>query len=332
MATLGGSVLTLTDWAKRLDPNGKVDKTVEILSQTNEVLDDMMFKEGNLPTGERTSIRTGLPTTYWRAINQGIPSSKSTTAQVDESCAMLAAYSEVDADLAELNGNVNQFRLNEAQAFLESMNQEMASTLFYGSAANPEEFVGFANRYNDLSANNAQNIIDAGGTQSDNSSIWLVGWGQNSVHGIFPKGSKAGISHQDKGLVTLETTAGVAGNRMEAYRDYWVWKSGLVVKDWRYTVRIANVDISTLIADTDGSTFNLIELMLKAIHRLPSISNVKPVFYANRTIAQMLDIQAMNKSNLQLTAGMEEGKRKISLRGIPIRTVDALTETEARVV
>jgi len=331
MATIGNSVLTLNDWAKRLDPNGKTDATVELLSETNEVLDDMLWKEGNLPTGERTTIRTGLPTTYWRAINQGIPSSKSTTAQVDESCAMLAAYSEVDADLAELNGNVNQFRLNEATAFLESMNQEQASTLFYGSAANPEEFVGLSNRYNDLAANNAQNIIDAGGTGADNSSIWLVGWGQNSVHGVFPKGSKAGIDHKDKGLVTLETTAGVAGDRMEAYRDYWTWKSGLVVKDWRYAVRIANIDISVLIADNDGSTTNILELMLKAIHRLPSMSNVKPVFYANRTITEMLDVQAMNKSNLQLNAGMEEGKRKVTLRGVPIRTVDALTEAEAQV-
>ena len=332
MATLGGSVLTLNDWAKRLDPNGKVDKTVEILSQSNEILMDMPFKEGNLPTGERTTIRTGLPESYYRAINQGIPSSKSTTAQIDESCAMLAAYSEVDADLAELNGNVGQFRLNEAQAFLESMNQKMATTLFYGSAANPEEFVGFANRYNDLSANNAQNIIDAGGTGSDNSSIYLVGWGMNTAMGIFPKGSKAGLDHKDKGLVTLETTAGVAGSRMEAYRDYWTWKNGLVVKDWRYVVRIANIDISTLIADEDGSTINLINNMLRAIHRLPSTSNVKPVFYANRTIKEMLDIQASNKTNVQLRSTEEEGKLKTTLRGIPVRTVDALTETEARVV
>src|SRR3990167_8286645 len=120
MATLGASVLTLTDWAKRLDPGGKVDMTVELMSQTNEILTDMLFKEGNLPTGERTTIRTGLPTVYWRLLNQGVTPSKSTTAQVDESCGMLEAWSEVDKDLAELNGNVGQFRLNEARAFLEA--------------------------------------------------------------------------------------------------------------------------------------------------------------------------------------------------------------------
>ena len=347
MATLNGNVLTLSDWAKRLDPDGKVDKTVELLSQTNEILDDMLFKEGNLPTGERTTIRTGLPAVYWRLLNQGTPSSKSTTAQVDENCGMLEAWSEVDKDLAELNGNVNSFRLSEAEAFLEAMNQEMASTVFYGSAANPEEFVGLANRYSDLSANNAQNILDAGGTGSDNSSIWLIGWGGRTCHGVFPKGSKAGISHEDLGVVTVETTAGVAGNRMRAYQDHWQWKNGLVVKDWRYAVRIANIDISTLIADNDGSTTNVLEYMLKAVHRLPNLkgsasktregemqgfNGVKPCFYANRTIVEMLDVQAMNKSNLHLKAGNEEGEPKLSLRGIPIKTCDALTEAEARVV
>ena len=86
MATIGNTVLTLTDWAKRLDPNGAVASTVELLAQTNEVLQDMLWMEGNLPTGERVVIRTGLPGVYWRALNQGIPSSKSTTAQVTDDC------------------------------------------------------------------------------------------------------------------------------------------------------------------------------------------------------------------------------------------------------
>ena len=160
MATIGNSVLTMTDWAKRLDPDGKTAMIVEMLSQTNEIIEDMLMKEGNLPTGEQTTIRTGLPTVYYRLINQGVPKSKSTTAQVVENAAILEARSEVDKDEAELNGNVNEYRLSESMAFMEAMNQRQADTMFYGSAANPEEYVGFANRYNDLSANNAQNSLD----------------------------------------------------------------------------------------------------------------------------------------------------------------------------
>jgi len=329
MATLGGSVLTLNDWAKKLDPDGKTAKTVEILSQTNEILDDMLFKEGNLPTGEQTTIRTGLPDVYYRLMNQGVPKSKSTAAQITENAAELTARSEVDVKLANLNGNVNSFRLDEAMAFLEAMNQRQATTLFYGSAANPEEFVGFANRYGDLGATNAQNIIDAGGTGSDNASIYLVGWGQRTVHGVFPKGSKAGISHEDLGV---GDAFDANNNRFRAYMDDWKWDNGLVVKDWRYVVRICNIDVSAIIADPDGTTTNLIELMLRAIHRIPELKSVKPVFYANRTISEMLDIQAMNKANLQLKVGNEEGNMKNRLRNIPISTVDALLETEARVV
>lgn len=329
MATLGGSVLTLNDWAKRLDPDGKTAKTVEILSQTNEILDDMLFKEGNLPTGEQTTIRTGLPNVFYRLMNTGVPKSKSTTAQITENAASLEARSEVDVEVAQLNGNVNSFRLDEAMAFLEAMNQQQASTLFYGSASNPEEFVGFSPRYSDLGATNAQNIIDAGGTGSDNSSIWLVGWGQRTVHGVFPKGSKAGISHEDLGIGDAFDSN---DDRFRAYMDHWKWKNGLVVKDWRYAVRIANIDISNIVVDPDGTTTNLIELMLRAIHRLPELKSTKLSFYANRTIAEMLDIQAMNKSNLHLNVGNEEGNMKTTLRKIPISMVDALLETEARVV
>lgn len=333
MATLAASVLTLADWAKRLDPEGKVPVIVELLSQTNQILTDMLWKEGNLPTGERVTVRTGLPTVAWRLLNAGVTPSKSTTAQIDEQCGMLEAWSEVDKDLAMLNGNTKAFRLSEAQAFIEAMNQEMASTLFYGNSGTaPEEFTGLAPRYAAISgANNGQNVLDGSGSGSDNSSIWLCVWGANTVYGIFPKGSKAGLMHEDLGLQTIEVTAGVAGNRMRAYQDHWQWKAGIALKDWRYVVRIANIDISNLVAKSSAA--DLVELMIKAIHRIPNIGLGKPVFYMNRTCMQMLDIQRRDDivSGGGLTWDTVDGKRQASFRGIPIRVVDALTETEAQV-
>jgi hypothetical protein len=338
MATLSGSVLTLADWAKRLDPDGKTAKTVEILSQTNEILSDMMFKEGNLPTGEQTTIRTGLPSVFYRLINQGVPKAKSTTAQIVENAAILEARSEVDKDEAELNGNVNSYRLDEAQAFMEAMNQRMADTMFYGTASNPEEFVGFSPRYNDLGAVNAQNILDAGGSGSDNSSIWLVGWGQRTVHGVFPKGSSAGLNHEDLGLIDAFDSN---NDRFRAYADRFQWKNGLVVKDWRYAVRVANVDISDLVSQTGTQeptdATAIIKMMSRAIDRLPSLSNVNPSFYVNRTVASHLRIVALDKSNQALSVQEslnQFGDTIFTLRflGIPVRIVDRLTETEAAVV
>ena len=244
MATLSTSNLTLADWAKRSDPDGRVPIIAELLSQSNEILDDCVFKEGNLPTGERVVIRTGLPEVYWRALNQGIPSSKSTTAQIDEACGILEARSEVDKDLAMLNGNTAQFRLSEDTAFLEAMNQTQAETMFYGNpGTDPKKFLGLAPRYSDLSGGNAQNIMDAGGSGSDNTSVYLVVWGDNTVYCPFPKGSKAGLTHEDLGEQTVYNSD---GTRLQAFATRYQWKNGLVVKDWRYVVRICNIDISDL--------------------------------------------------------------------------------------
>ena len=333
MATLSANALTLADHAKRVDPDGKIPKIVELLSTTNEILDDMVFMEGNLPTGHRTVVRTGLPTVAWRLLNQGVQPSKSLTAQIDEQCGILEAWSEVDQEVAELNGSVNSFRLSEAQAFIEAMNQEMASTLFYGNstAIAPEEFTGLSVRYSSLSANNAQNIIDGGGTGSDNSSVWLVVWGMNSVSGIFPKGSKAGLAHENLGLQTVQTSTSVAGTRLRAYQDRFCWKVGLCLKDWRYAVRICNVDISNLVAKSSAA--DLVDLMIKAIHRIPSLNMGKAVFYMNRSCMQMLDIQRRDDI---LGSGISyndvDGKLIPHFRGIPIRKCDALLETESRVV
>ncbi len=336
-ATLQSNILTLHDWAKRLDPDGKTPEIVELLAQVNPILTDAMFMEGNLPTGHRTTARVGLPAVAWRLLNGGVATSKSKTATIDEQTGMLEAWSEVDKDLCELNGNTAAFRLSEAHAFIEAMNQEAAQTLFYGnSGTNPEEFTGLAVRYSSLAAGNAQNIIDAAGTGSDNTSIWLCSWGANTLHGIFPKGSKAGLIHEDMGLVTVsDIAAGAAngigqGTRMRAYQDHWQWKLGIALRDWRYAVRTCNIDTSNLVAESSAA--NIIKSLIKMIYRLPSTSLGKPVFYMNRTVAEMLDIQRFNVvSAAGMTMTEIDGKQELSFRGIPIRLNDALTNAEARV-
>ena len=183
MSTLITTALTLADWAKRIDPKGNPALVAELLSQSNQVLEDILYRPGNLPTGHRVTIRTGLPSVYWRALNAGVPSSKSTTAQVDEGIGMLEGYSRVDVDLAKLNGDTAKFRLSEDVAFLEAMNQGQVNNLFYGNvAANPAAYTGLSTRYGAISgAGNAQNILDAGGTSTNICSIWLVYWGDRQV-------------------------------------------------------------------------------------------------------------------------------------------------------
>lgn len=336
MATVGGTVLTLSDFAQRLDPDGSIPDIAEMLNQKNEVLTDMLWVEGNLPTGMRTTQRTGLPNVTYRLLNTGVQASKSTVGQIDDACAILEGWSVIDEKLAKLNGNVEALRLSEAKPFLEAMNQQFVSTLFYGNIfANPGTFLGLSPRYGAISgAVNQQNIISLAGTGSTNTSIWLIGWAEDTICGIFPKASMAGLSHEDYGLQTVQAqvaggAVGMTSGYMRAYQDRFVWEPGLAVRDWRYAVRIANINVPNLV--TNVTTPDLISAMSRSLDRLPSLKGVKPVFYMNRTLYSFLRLQGLNKSSNAVTVQPALNQFELGFEGVPIRRVDQLLNTEAQI-
>lgn len=346
MATNGSTAVTYADWAKRMGEDYRIATIVELLSQVNDIIDDMLVVEGNLPTGHKTTVRTGLPQASWRMLNAGVPNGKSTTAQIVDTCGNLETYAVIDKDLADLNGNTAEFRLSETRAFLEGMSQQVASTLIYGNQyLNPERFTGFAPRYSTANTSNSQtanNVLDAGGTGSTNTSIWIVMWGSDKWHGTFPKGKITGLQHKDMGEWPVTDSNGYT---YQAYRDHFKWEIGLVGRDWRYCVRIPNIDVTQL---TGVSAPNLINLLVRGLYKLPtapgsataiqtadapSINNSgKLAIYCNRVVRTYLDLQAMNKTNVLLQMNQFDGRVVTTFRGVPIRTCDAILNNEARVV
>ena len=349
MALLTSNVLTLADWARRRQ-DGKIAEIVNLLSQSNPILTDMLWKEGNLPTGNKSIQRTGLPAATWRLLNAGVPPAKSTTAPITDTTGMLETYSVVDKDLADLEGDAAAFRMSEDMAFIEGMSQQMASTLFYGNSESmPATFTGLSPRFSTINPNNAANavnVLDAGGTGSTNTSMWLCCWGPQNGFGIFPKGSVAGLQMRD--VSTDAPVYDALGNRFQAYQTHFKWDCGLTIRDWRYFVRIANIDTTLL---TGASAANLISLMVAMVHKPPTmpvaaanvqtateadggmpVSYGRPVIYANRTLCTALDLQALNKTNVLLSMGEWMGRPVTMFRGIPIQASDSLLNTEARVV
>lgn len=338
MALLGAGQLTLADHSKRISPDGKIDPIAELLSQQNEILEDVVFIEANQPTSHVVTVRTGLPAVYWRQYNKGVPSSKSTTAQVTEPCAMLEARSHIDAKLLSLNGNSAAFRLSEESPFIEAMNQEMTGKLFNGNVGlDLKTFSGLATRASSTTAGNGGNVILAGGSGSDNASIYLLVWGPQTVFCPFPKGSKAGLSSRDLGE---ESVQDADGNYYQAARSLYQWDAGLVVKDWRYVVRIANVDISDWVGVTGTqaptAATNVIKLMMRAIARIPNFQMGRAAFYANRSIQEGLMVQALDKSSNAL--GIKDALtqfgtsiKQLEFMGIPVRGVDQLGIAETLV-
>lgn len=348
MAIIGALALTFADWAKRTDPDGTVAQIIELLSQANDVIEDALAIEANNAVGHTTTVRTGLPTATWRLLNYGVATSKSTTAKITDSIGMLETYSVVDKALADLYNNSPEFRLSEDLVFLESMTQTMASTIFYGNTTvNPERFMGLAPRYSTIqtsAAQTANNVIDAGGTGSTNTSLWVVTWSPTACHMIFPKGGKSGFSMKDKGDVVPALDAN--NNRYEAYTTHFKWDNGLTLRDWRYVVRVCNIDVTTL---SGGSPPNLINALIRAVNRLPTqpsnlgsvqktdaprggqANNGRVSIYANRPVRTWLEIQATNKTNVLLKLDEWHGKPITMFRSTPLRTCDALLSTESRV-
>lgn len=335
MSVLGEMNPTLMDVARRLDPTGRdVADIVEIMSEQNPILQDMVVQECNSRMVHKTVIRTGLPEGTWRKLYQGVQPEKSTTKQVQDSCGMLETYAQIDKALADMAPNKARFLLSESVAFFEGLNQSMADTLFYGDTdTHPERFMGLAPRYSSYGTDKTKssyNVIDGGGTDSTNTSLWLVCWGANTIHGLYPAGSKAGITHEDLGQQTVQDAS---GGMYEAYRSHFKWDLGLTLRDWRYVVRIANVDVSEL-ANAGSSSYagpDLTTLLIKAMHKLPSQMIGRPVIYCNKTVGTALDILALNKSTLALKVEEAQGKPVTSFRGIPIRECDAILDTEAAV-
>lgn len=328
MPVLNENNLTLLDIAKRTDPDGTTADIVEILSETNEILEDAVFIQCNNGTNHRTTVRSGLPQGTWRKLNYGVQPEKSRTVQVDDSTGMLESYATPDKALIDMAPNPGAARMSEDMAFLEGMNQTMASTMFYGDvSANPERFTGFAPRFNDLSAENADNIIDGEGTGSNNTSIWLVIWGEMTCHGLFPRGSKAGLSSRDLGE---DTKVDSAGREHQVYRTHYKWDSGLTVRDWRYVVRIANIDTTALTKDASTGA-DIIDLMVQALEIPPNLKAGRAAFYCNRNIKSYLRRQITNKDNVWLNMGEVAGKQVLMFGEVPVRRCDALLNTEAQV-
>ena len=345
---------TLLDHAKGLEPDGTVAVVAEILSQTNDITLDGVMVEANQPTGHQMSIRTGLPEVFWKILNQGTAPSTSTKAQITEGMGILTAISEVDVDLADINGNREAYLMSEARAFLEAMSQQWASATFYGNpAVTPERPLGLAPRYSDVSAGNAANIIDGGGGAGlVNTSIWLIVWGSETVFYVYPKGSSIGITHDRMGtqMVPQASANWTAGSsqpnlRLQAIVDVFKLKVGLAVKDWRYAVRIANVEVNagagelpTLTGDqAPTSTANILHSMAKAVARIPNLRMGRPAFYMNRTVFSGLQRIALEKSSAVLRINEAVGQfgddpqAMMSFMKIPIRLCDALVNTEDQV-
>ena len=335
MATVGNLAVTLNDWRLRTAPDGTIDYIVETLAQSNPILQHMLWMEGNLPTGNQTTQRTSIPTPTLRRINRGADNVKSTTRQITDTCSMLEARSEIDIELLALQPDKEAFRRSEDSAIMEGFAQTMAKYTIYGdSDGNPDEFNGLAVRYNTLTGTKGDagyQVISAGtGGTNTNTSAWLVGWGERTVAGIYPKNTQAGLKMRDLGEQTVEDAD---GKKFQAVSTLFNWKAGLAVRDLRQISSVRNIDVSTLKGMTSTNKVAMIENFIYAKNRVRNLDAGKFQWYLSDSMYTFLETYLIDKNNVHVTRQELMGKPpQIYLSGIPVFKLDAISETEAKLV
>lgn len=353
MATLATGVYTLAEMAGLLDPNFGPAQVINMLSQMNPLVGRMPMKQTNLPTGHQQTLQVTLPGITVKAVNTGVAPTKGTTTKTIDPLSILEAWCEVDQDAIVPGDNVKAVRAELAQTYIEAMAQKAAQLYVYGnSAVTAGEPLGLTPRYNSLTTTsstypNWTNIIDGGGTGTDNSSIWVLGLGAGKITGLYPMGGTAGLTHEDYDLQTSQVTAGIGGGGTLArvYRERFQWKMGLAVGDWRYAARLANVDISALVAETGTGNVDIIKNLIKLISRMPILDSTTDIVVTmNRTCLEMLAIQGRTASGGPLFAsnaftttghmqqGQTDGQPFTKFWGRDVLVTDQLTQAETRVV
>jgi hypothetical protein len=352
MSLFSPGYMSLVDVAKSLDPEGKVARVAELLNTSSELVRYATLIEGNLPTGNKSFVRTSLPVISPRRWYTGTASTKTTVAAVEDTAMTYQCRPQMDQKAAEFNGNAAAIRLRETIGHVEAMNQAYQTSILYGNAnTQKDSILGLTPRYNAISSGGpqAQNIINAGGSNAaSNTSMWLIGWGEGAITTFYPKNGKGGLQQEDLGIVDAFDAN---QNPYRAYAELLTWEFGLAVEDWRYAVRICNINLTDLTtqsntqATTAGTWIN--KLMIRAMARIPSMAMSKPVFLASRTVKEMLSVGALDKSQnaLSFTAALDQYGRvtagsvagsgtgiqgaQLMFQGIPVLTVDQLLSTEA---
>ena len=324
---------TMADWKAALGPDNTIGDLINVLEETNEIMEDVTMMEGNEPTGHLMNIASGLPSATMRRLYEGIKPTKGGRIQVREHVGWLEAYHEIDKKLVDLNGNGQMFRLQEAMLEAETMNRGFTKQLFYGDHRNnPEEIHGLSARYNSVSSGESRrNVIDGGGTGVDNRSVWLINWGPQAVFSFAARGMPAGLQMEDLGLETATNYAGVTGALLRVWRMHFSWDFGLGIADWRYAVRLCNIDVGDLTEDASAGA-NLPVLLARALRRTPRKKLNRARFYMSQDVLGYFEAQLASAVKSSTLTMQDVGGVMIpTWKGVPVRQVDQLEADEARV-
>lgn len=331
MAALGTTMPTLHDLSKTVNAGWTASlPIIELLAKRMGLYSALRWEEANEGIRHRTSVRTGLPSAAYRLLNLGLTPSDGSYANATFPVAKIGTVGEVDEELVKIAPDKTKFIANKMVGHIEAVLQKLSFELFYGTAATAEGIIGLGAIYGSLSAENAQNIIAGGGSDaSDNASIYLLNCGPN-LKGLYPRGTPAGIERNVRGYVDSESL-GTSGAKGLVWREYIHVGAGLAVEDWRDGVRVANIDVSALLAESSDA--DLLKLTRKAKHRMLSRPMYDRKWVMHSTVFEYIEHQrdAKQVAGGGVSKATIDGVEVPTLHGYPVVIDDDMVLTEAPV-
>lgn len=302
--------------------DGEVQKIIELATLQNEILQDIPVEEANAGTQNNTVVRESRPGGTKRSYNQGVASSSSQTAPIEDYVAEIKAHCDVDCSLADQSPNKQALLDTESVAHIEGMSDTLAEMILYGNrSTDPADINGLHIRYSKLVANSVVQPATPNASAGHSCSVWLIKTGLDKVSYLYPRGGSAnlGVKRDYKGRVDVRQTDG----DIEVYRTWFTLQAGIAIKNPNAVKRICNIK-------TDGTESG--EEILNAIIRVrPYLAkgSGRVVIWAPPNVKAALDVYAMSKSNACYTVDGPFGEPVTMFQGIPVRQIDSGLITEA---
>lgn len=320
MATLTATHLTLVDVAKAHGADGNMMTIAEVLQREVPIVEDAPWVEANDAFSHLSLRRSKLPAGSWRKLNQGVAAEKSDKIQIRDVIGILETWSKNDIKIIDAHKNPAQARNDEDMAFIQGLSQTMGSTILYGNTiTTPEKFTGLAPRMDALAT--TSNVLNEGGSGSDLTSIFVVDWGVNTAHMVYPRNSMAGLQVNDLGKQIVQDSS---NNDYMAYVTHFTWDAGMVVRNNRSIGRIANIE------STGAANIFDEDSLITLLNRMTNGPGLR--IYCNETVQTQAEIRLKDKTNVNWSVAEGLGGVPfLMFRGIPVRKIDSqiLLNTEA---
>ena len=319
MSTIEAKAGTILDIANSIGPDGNLLAVAETLYKEIPIFQDAVWTEANDTLMHRYARTAKLPTSEHIRLNKGVGGDLGYNSQHFTRLSGRANRPKVDVRVVDKSPNPQETLMGYIKKSTMGIGQDFANDMIYAdSKADPETFDGLASMTNKV----GNLVISAGHDSStSNTSMYIVCWDLvNGAYMAYPRGSKAGIEFTDYGKVRVEDEAGKA---YDAYEHQVQISGGLCLANEKAVARICNIDVS----NPTATSFDENDVIL-LLNRLPASLRSKAVAYVSRNLMAEIEMRANAKDNVYYTQREVFGGVVPSIRGMPIRLDETISENE----